>query len=114
MFSSQLFSTFNIKLAEGEDCDVEIRNLICSNECEDDDDDEDYDEEVADEVEPEIEAAAQLTAEDMTKLPSELMCRLKITSDDCRCNFILLEFEKRNKMISNCKRVSKQQNNWDS
>jgi len=94
-----------MKLAEGEDCDVEIRNLICSNECEDDDDDEDYDEEVADEVEPEIEAAAQLTAEDMTKLPSELMCRLKITSDDCRCKSN--EYEKSNKMISNCKRVSK-------
>jgi hypothetical protein len=35
-------------------------------------------------VEPEIEAAAQLTAEDLTKLPSELMCRLKINSEDPR------------------------------
>ena len=39
---------------------------------------------MTDEVEPEIEAAAQLTAEDLTKLPAELMCRLKINSEDAR------------------------------
>ena len=65
-----------------EDCDVEIQKLTCNEEC--DDDDEEDDEEVADPVEPEIEAAAQLTAEDLTKLPSELMCRLKINSEEAR------------------------------
>jgi hypothetical protein len=72
---------FSKKIAgDGEDCDVEISSLICSHEL--DEDEEEEEEEVTDAVEPEIEAAAQLTAEDMAKLPSELMCRLKITSDD--------------------------------
>ncbi len=42
---------------------------------------------MADAVEPEIETAAQLTAEDLTKLPAELMCRLKINSEGARFEF---------------------------